>query len=241
MEWSTLNKKTIKYIKKYRSVFRKAIKAQNEPFLSQMKQVDNIEQLRRLANNYQPDIMPMNIAYNELYQDVAPKFALSTYSQFKKAFPETYFIAAFRRFAATKTGNRIVDVTNTTKDDIVRVTQKWTDKAATDGLSIFQITKGIQRDLGKIDIYRAERIARTEVITAANVGNITGARATGMNLNKVWLAANDNRTRDSHIRIDNQVKSLNEKFGNGLDFPGDPDADASEVINCRCTLYFEPA
>ena len=53
---------------------------------------------------------------------------------------------------------------------------------------------------------------------------------------KQWDSTLDARTRDSHAQIDGEIKELDEKFSNGLMFPGDPNGAAAEVVNCRCAL-----
>lgn len=88
----------------------------------------------------------------------------------------------------------------------------------------------------------AYTIARTETHGAAEITNIAAARATGFALVKTWLATNDERTRDDHADADGQVVGIDEPFdvgGEELDFPGDPDGSADNVINCRCTATFE--
>lgn len=61
------------------------------------------------------------------------------------------------------------------------------------------------------------------------------AKAKGADVLKQWDAALDSRTRDSHARVDGEIRELDEKFSNGLMFPGDPAGGAAEVVNCRCT------
>lgn len=61
------------------------------------------------------------------------------------------------------------------------------------------------------------------------------AKAKGADIVKQWDAVLDGRTRDSHRRVDGEIRELDEKFSNGLMFPGDPSGSAAEVINCRCT------
>lgn len=61
------------------------------------------------------------------------------------------------------------------------------------------------------------------------------AKAKGADIVKQWDAVLDGRTRDSHRRVDGEIRELEEKFSNGLMFPGDPSGSAAEVINCRCT------
>ena len=91
--------------------------------------------------------------------------------------------------------------------------------------------------------FAAERIARTEAHTAASVGSHVAAEATGLELEKVWAATPDGRTRGSHSDADGQRRAMDEPFNIGGDllmFPGDPDGTAAEVINCRCVVMYEP-
>lgn len=85
----------------------------------------------------------------------------------------------------------------------------------------------------------AMRIARTEghriQITAADHAQHK-AKEKGANIVKQWDATLDSRTRDSHMRVDGEIRELDEPFSNGLMYPGDPSGDAAEVVNCRCAL-----
>lgn len=92
--------------------------------------------------------------------------------------------------------------------------------------------------------HRAERIARTEVISASNAGNLEAMRQLGAE-EKEWLSSRDANVRDTHKELDGDHVALNESFmsssGVSLDFPGDPNADPAEIINCRCNVrpYFK--
>ena len=92
-------------------------------------------------------------------------------------------------------------------------------------------------------IPRSNRIARTEVHSAANLGSITAARQTPRPKLKMWLATPDDRTRDHHAEAHGQEVPLNEPFivmGEQLDYPGDTDLGASpeNIINCRCSMKY---
>jgi len=95
---------------------------------------------------------------------------------------------------------------------------------------------------------RATVIARTETIGALNAGRSDSFRAyaeeTGEELEKLWLATTDSRTRPSHRAADGQRVPLDSPFSVGgfaLAFPGDPTGPPQEVIQCRCTmLLVEP-
>ena len=85
----------------------------------------------------------------------------------------------------------------------------------------------------------AVRIARTEghrIQCQAGMDACYKAKEKGANVVKQWDATLDDRTRESHIAVDGQIRELDEPFSNGLMFPGDPSGGAAEVINCRCAL-----
>lgn len=105
------------------------------------------------------------------------------------------------------------------------------------GLPYRDIARNINNASGS-GLYNAKRITRTEghriQQTSARDAQYA-AKAKGADVVKQWDAALDGRTRDSHARVDGEIRELDEKFSNGLRFPGDPYGSAAEVINCRCT------
>lgn len=92
--------------------------------------------------------------------------------------------------------------------------------------------------VSKAPLSRAKTIARTEghriQQTSARDAQYA-AKKKGADVLKQWDAALDGRTRDSHARVDGEIRELDEKFSNGLMYPGDPSGGAAEVVNCRCT------
>lgn len=113
-----------------------------------------------------------------------------------------------------------------------------------------EISRGIASGLPYSDIARninnvsgsglsnAKRIARTEghrIQQTSSRDAQYAAKKKGCDVVKQWDASLDGRTRDSHARVDGEIRELDEKFSNGLMFPGDPSGSAAEVINCRCT------
>lgn len=91
---------------------------------------------------------------------------------------------------------------------------------------------------------RARVIARTEshgarnTVNAASVRRAASAFGSADAFSRRWQAAEDARTRPTHVDADGQTVGLNEPFtvgGASLDFPGDPAGPPGEVINCRCT------
>lgn len=106
------------------------------------------------------------------------------------------------------------------------------------GESMRDVAKRLQSVVG-MDYRAAMSTARTSVNGAENAGRVDSyrrAQGMGINVKKEWLATLDMRTRHSHRNLDGEVVDVDEKFSNGLEYPGDPSGSASEVYNCRCTL-----
>jgi len=110
------------------------------------------------------------------------------------------------------------------------------------GLSSGQMYSEITRNIdswARIPKNNAVRIARTEahrIQTKASMNACNKAKEKGADVVKQWDASLDKHTRDSHARVDGEIRELDEKFSNGLMYPGDPSGAAAEVINCRCAL-----
>lgn len=85
----------------------------------------------------------------------------------------------------------------------------------------------------------AVRITRTEghrIQQKSTMDACYAARERGADVVKQWDATMDANTRESHQMADGEIRELDEKFSNGLMYPGDPSGNAAEVINCRCIL-----
>jgi hypothetical protein len=129
----------------------------------------------------------------------------------------------------------------TTTEKVMKVIERGIEKRKT----IIEISEDIGEKVKDFAGYRAERIARTEVLTAVSLGK--AAAMEDMQevfedepLVKVWLSAGDDRVRDSHVELDGEAIPVDETFDNGLDFPRDPSGEAGEVINCRCDVLAIP-
>ena len=93
---------------------------------------------------------------------------------------------------------------------------------------------------------RAVRIARTEtarVMSEATQETLKVANEKGVKVRNRWDATLDGKTRDSHRKVDGEIREVGEKFSNGLRRVGD--GGAADSINCRCCMTpvldgFEP-
>jgi hypothetical protein len=106
------------------------------------------------------------------------------------------------------------------------------------GMSFEQVAQQLS-GITNIGFNNAVRIARTEghrIQVQSGMDACYKAKEKGADVVKQWDSTLDSSTRDSHVAVDGEVRELDEKFSNGLMFPGDPSGGAAEVVNCRCAL-----
>lgn len=97
---------------------------------------------------------------------------------------------------------------------------------------------------------RGEALARTETMTALGKARddairqqIAAGKVDAQDVTKIWRTAGDNRVRETHRALNGQSVAMEGVFhspsGAALRFPGDPNAPASEIINCRCFMEYK--
>jgi SPP1 gp7 family putative phage head morphogenesis protein len=103
------------------------------------------------------------------------------------------------------------------------------------GESIDQLTERVRAVYADMETWRATAIARTETVGGFNAASRLGAVASGVVTSRTWLAAHDDRVRETHAAMDGEtITGLAGVYSNGLLHPGDPTAPPSETVNCRC-------
>ena len=106
------------------------------------------------------------------------------------------------------------------------------------GESIPELAKRVGKKLQSSNEKSMVRCARTAMTGAQNSGRIQAmhnAQGMGIEVEKLWIATLDNRTRDSHRDLDGQLAKVDEPFHSLLGdimFPGDPNAAPANVWNC---------
>lgn len=148
------------------------------------------------------------------------------------------FNEAVQNFISTTVANKVVNINETTKKLIKDIVEAGFEEQ----LTVPEIRDKIEElYLEQIIPNRSMVIARTEVISASNAGSRYAAKQTGLELEKEWVATADDRTRDTHAEVDGQRVPIDEPFkvgGSELMFPGDPNGEPGEVIQCRCTEVY---
>lgn len=112
------------------------------------------------------------------------------------------------------------------------------EKIITDGIrngdSVGTIANNLREFYNGFSPMASLRIARTETTRGINGGTLEYFDAVGAKT-KTWLTAGDEHVRETHVHQHGDTILLDQRFANGLLYPGD-EGDPSEVVNCRCTL-----
>lgn len=104
-------------------------------------------------------------------------------------------------------------------------------KAEAEGLGIDGIAARVREYFEDHSMARAELVARTEVIGAANFATLAAARQSGIAVGKTWVATADGRVDPDCADMDGKRVELDEDFGSVAHPPLHP--------NCRCTIIIE--
>lgn len=133
-------------------------------------------------------------------------------------------------------GSKITSINDNAKEVVLRGLRKVLDEAIKEGWTEQERTDAINeviKDQMKINKNNARTIARTETHGAYEEGRFEGIKSTNPT-GKMWLSSRDGDVRPEH-QIDGETVKFEDNFSNGLKHPLDPDGDAGNVINCRCT------
>lgn len=141
----------------------------------------------------------------------------------------------------TVLAERIVQVSRYTMDVVKRVVGGAIDQ----GTGIDLVAMRLE-NIFAFSRTRAERIARTEIMSTSNAANFFGAVHFVPDLEtKNWISTGDRRTRPTHRAAGAMQKDIPyskpfEVGGALLMFPGDSSlgAPAREIIQCRCAVTY---
>ena len=106
------------------------------------------------------------------------------------------------------------------------------------GESIPELAERVITEMGDRIRSTPEVIARTEVIGASNGGTLESWKQSGVVAGKTWLAALDDRTRDTHVEAHGQTVAIDDDFevGDGSGPAPGQIGLPEEDIQCRCTM-----
>jgi hypothetical protein len=172
-----------------------------------------------------------------------------------KEFTVNSFLGVFERELLTWLYSNSLSRITSVQSSLVAYLQEFVADGVANNLTTREISRNLQNTINKRNFYRwqALRIVRTETTAAANYASTVAADSSGVLMDKVWISADDSRTRRppksgfNHLVMNGVKVGKDEQFkvpSNGgfqlLDFPGDPKGSAGNVINCRCNSALIP-
>lgn len=215
----------------YQAEYQKALKVQVQSILEQLQtnEFDTISEY--LANAYTDGYI--GTMYNFAGQGLPFIVPIDK----KSVLEAVQLDSKISTNANTKTGKLYTSL----YEDITILKKKISgeiSRGISGGMMYGEIARNISNQ-ARIPMNNAMRIARTEahrIQCKAGMDACDVAKGKGADVVKQWDSSLDKRTRKSHRRVDGEIRELDEKFSNGLKYPGDPNGSASEVVNCRCAL-----
>jgi hypothetical protein len=239
-----------RFERQFTPIIFRAINAQISSFIREIRS----EGLDRARQNMNDIILNGKVAeaIKELYRVVGIYFANDTLRDLRRQEVKGFGFDAewarliegyFRIHLLTKA---VLPITETTKKQILEVLSM----AQTEGWGVDRIISELSSP--ELTIWRARMIVRTESNKAYFYGSQLGEEKSEWESTKLWIAAKDHRTRHSHRKVDGERIDSNGRFSVpvykniggvqvqiGFDMmkgPGDPEASAGNVINCRCVV-----
>ena len=229
----------MRYERKYYPQILKAIKSQISSFTDDLKTEGLSFAQSRLSTSILNDkigrvivmlytdagVAKANMVYRELIKSPKVEKGFGFNAEWTRQIAEYFQMYLFDKV--------VLPITETTKKQI----QQSIDEMIREGESIEWLVQKLESN--EFSAWRAAMIARTESNRAINKGADLGAKKTGFQTKKEWVAVHDARTRHTHLTLDGKVVNDNEEFKPGLSFPCDPNASGAETINCRCHLEYK--
>jgi len=172
--------------------------------------------------------------YVKVYRD----FASSTYKTNMDARTFAEILVAYDDAVKPfidRIGEKIVAINAVTMGRIQKAIEKGRANRGTIADVQNAILDEVNAEFKSMSASRALTIARTEVGSLSSFGQLESFRQSGFK-KKQWNSINSPITRDSHAALDGETVEINSKFSNGLMQPLDPNGEAAEIINCRCSL-----
>lgn len=191
--------------------------------------------------------------YEKMIEDSANAFRIDDFDRIVKSINRSTWIMFVTQRITNEGGRRITQINRFTKAYVLSKLRPILNEGLRQGLGIADIAdiiiSNIAEYAGNFARYRAERIARTEIISTSNWAGLASAQAAGIEnqVQKFWMITEDERTRQNHLDMANHPPiGLDERFevprlGGGVDlmlYPGDPNGSAENTINCRCSIGY---
>lgn len=235
-------------VKQYQSFAQKLALSFNKDHFEALTETIRPDEIEKFLNKYYGLFAPIGLMYRK--NAISQKSAI-TGMKYKQAEDDEY-LAIFQQYLQSRlsgeAGKSIRTITATSQDKIKGIIREILSDAELQGEGIEVIKRRIMKSVGQNlrgnGWARSRAIAQTEMIKASNQAAQYAVDSTGFEYRKYWSTSHLEGIRPTHS--DAELESIeknglrrDERFGNGLLFPGDPAGTAAEVINCRCSVLHE--
>ena len=195
-------------------------------------------------------ITDLSKIYRDLYIDIGLQFAKWYAKNFDKYITKSVeagqfvdqWINSFGAYGSAIAAQRVVLVSGTAKDTLIKITQRLMSDPEFMTLGNTEKARILNNQFDNYARYQAARLVRTEATAAANFATLESATTIfpGAQMMKEWIASFDDRTRSTHAEAGaSDPVPYNDPFmvgGSFMMYPGDPSGPAAEVVNCRCSI-----
>lgn len=249
------------YFKNHNQYEKLALSILNGYLRKKFKEMPNLTEsnFKQVLNNYLT-VSGLSEAYKRLYIEVGTAQGMRVSKGIDNGLGEVkaenpfntsgLFSQNWFRFIQDYFGNfynRIVTV----NQDLIEGLIKIIEDSIAEGEGIDPITRRLQEKIGsENDLYgwQMRRIARTETGAAANLAAMHAMENSNLVIDKTWVSAIDERTREGHEFMNGKTVGLKEYFAVPLNvgedsetienllYPCDINGSAGNVINCRCAI-----
>lgn len=192
-------------------------------------------------------VKDIEVMYKEMYIRVGEPIYKTIDRKLKmvKIFDENLFNELINLWLQQNAGQNIVSVHSTFIQKILdTISEGYAQNLSTSDIARLLQNQNLTR-------MQALRIARTETTTITNASTIMAGNSSNLVMDKVWISAQDNRTRRErfdHLHMNGVTVPYEDDFnvsGEMLAFPGDQTngelrTSGGNVINCRCKVALKP-
>lgn len=239
---------SVKHMPKYYQVMKNVFGQMEKSVLSKVKNKHKTLGLKKndMVNAAFNDLDAETIGLMDdlvsLHEDVAYEEYNKEYIKNKK----TAVPAKIKKSAKEAIKKQAESWAKKSKDSIVKTMKdrvsSFMDEAIKSDMSIEDVTDGVEtifEGTERGEYPHARMIARTETSRAINSGKFYGMQDSGMPY-KQWIAGGGENGRPDHVDLEELGPVPMDyvyKTDNGeILYPGDPNADVSDLVNCRCTI-----
>ena len=230
-----------KYTKKYTRIIRSRRQSTIDKTVKEFERTGSERVVDAIKEPYLKPLL------KQLYLSVAAEIGtlqLSSFGQ-KASIEKQSWYKKVIAYIDAEVGEKVTTISETFKDDFLRIIKFETTAAQAESLGINAIAKNVNAKMTELLGWQSLRIAQTEVLSAASVAQNESVKSVGVPYQKTWVAAMIN-TRHSHKAMHGTIAKNDGMFvlpdGSKMEYPRDArfGAPAGEIINCQCFVIYEP-